>query len=104
MQDCQFITQEYLWCRPEDRQLHIQFLRSPTAFLPDESGHVKAVDLEENMLQPVQAGSGASTQKAVGTGRHEQLSAQLMLESIGYRSDPIPGAPFDARTGTVPNL
>ncbi|DBA78973.1 TPA: hypothetical protein ACH3X1_008843 [Trebouxia sp. C0004] len=40
---------------------------------------------------------------AVGTGQLQSLAAQLVLESIGYKSYPIEGAPFDDRHGIIPN-
>jgi ferredoxin--NADP+ reductase len=31
------------------------------------------------------------------------IDAQMVLRSVGYRGLPIPGLPFDERSGTVPN-
>jgi adrenodoxin-NADP+ reductase len=42
-------------------------------------------------------------QTAVGTGEHETIPADLVLKSIGYRSLPMEGAPFDATRGIIPN-
>ena len=36
-------------------------------------------------------------------GQFEIIPAQLILVSIGYKSLAVPGLPFDARSGTVPN-
>ncbi|MFI9645638.1 FAD-dependent oxidoreductase [Streptomyces sp. NPDC052040] len=38
-----------------------------------------------------------------GTGRYEEVAAQLVLRSVGYRGVPLEGLPFDAGSGTVPN-
>jgi len=38
-----------------------------------------------------------------GTGRYEDIEAQLVLRSVGYRGVPIEGLPFDADHGTVPH-
>ena len=38
-----------------------------------------------------------------GTGEEETLDVGLVVRAIGYDAEPIPGLPFDARTGTVPN-
>lgn len=38
---------------------------------------------------------------ACGGGLHMQ--ADMVLSSIGYRSVPLAGAPFDARLGILPN-
>jgi adrenodoxin-NADP+ reductase len=40
----------------------------------------------------------------MGTGAFEDIEAQLVLKSIGYKSLPLAGAPFDARAGVVPNV
>lgn len=37
------------------------------------------------------------------TGEFEDLSTTLVLRSIGYRSVPVPGIPFDETRGVVPN-
>jgi ferredoxin--NADP+ reductase len=39
-----------------------------------------------------------------GSGRYEDIEAQLVLRSVGYRGVPLEGLPFDAKTGTVPHL
>jgi len=41
--------------------------------------------------------------RAVGTGEHETLPAQLVLKSVGYSGVPLPDLPFDQRRGVVPN-
>lgn len=61
---------------------------------------MSGIDLEVNELQ-----SNADTvqQKAVGLGQYEHLPAQMVLQSIGYRSLPLEGIPFDHGNGTIPN-
>ncbi|KAK9830361.1 hypothetical protein WJX72_011281 [[Myrmecia] bisecta] len=83
-----------------DRHLHLHFLRTPAGILGDEEGGVSGLRLEQNELQVGQTGLG---QRAVGTGRFEELKADLVLESIGYRSVPLDGVPFDQDAGIVPN-
>lgn len=39
-----------------------------------------------------------------GTGRYEDIAAQLVLRSVGYRGVPLEGLPFDPATCTVPHL
>lgn len=41
--------------------------------------------------------------RAVGTGEYEEYPVQLVLKSIGYKSLPLGGVPFDSRGGIVPN-
>jgi ferredoxin--NADP+ reductase len=38
-----------------------------------------------------------------GTGETETFDVGLVVRAIGYDAEPIPGLPFDAATGTVPN-
>ena len=40
---------------------------------------------------------------AAGRDRIVDIPAQFVLRSIGYHGRPLPGVPFDQRTGTVPN-
>ena len=58
------------------------------------------VQVERTQLQ---AGPDGLGQRAVGTGQMEALPADLVLQSIGYRSEPMRGVPFDAKAGIIPN-
>lgn len=40
---------------------------------------------------------------AVPSGESEVIESSLILHSTGYRGSEVPGVPFDAATGTVPN-
>jgi ferredoxin/flavodoxin---NADP+ reductase len=68
------------------RRIHLRFLRSPTR-LVGERGRVAGVVVRRND----------------GSGAEEVLDAGLVVRAIGYAGEPIPGLPFDAATGTVPN-
>jgi ferredoxin--NADP+ reductase len=57
---------------------------------------VEAVRCERNALD----GSGGVT----GTGETVTLAAQLLLRSVGYRGLPLPGVPFDERSGVIPHV
>lgn len=76
----------------DGREFELAFLRSPRRFIPDDNGKVHAVEWEINQLE------GA---KAVGTGRTETRDVDMVVESVGYRSDPMEGAPFDASRGRL---
>lgn len=78
--------------KPAERRLVLRFLSSPTALHGD--GRVREVEIERNQRQ------GTS---ARGTGERTRLAAGLVLRSIGYRGVELPGLPFDAASGTVPN-
>ena len=42
--------------------------------------------------------------RAKGTGEFEIIEAGLVLRSIGYRSVPIEGVPFNSKTSTISNV
>jgi ferredoxin/flavodoxin---NADP+ reductase len=75
--------------------IRLRFFLRPVELLGD-GGHVAAVRFERTAPD----GHGGVT----GTGRYEDIEAQLVLRSVGYRGVPLDGLPFDPATGTVPNL
>ncbi len=75
------------------RRLHLRFWLRPVEVLGNE--RVTGLRVESTQLDE----SG----NAVGTGAMSTIDAQMVLRSVGYRGLPIPGLPFDERTGTVPN-
>ncbi len=81
------------------RRIVLRFLLSPTAFLPDEHGHLAAVELTRNELVRTPDGS----LRAQATEARETISAGLAFRAIGYRGIPLPGVPFDERSGVIPN-
>lgn len=98
---CNLLTdQNYCACRKHTRQLHLHFLRSPVQVVDSGDGDVVGLELGVNMLH---SSPDNAYQLAVGTGQHESLDAQLVLESIGYKSFPLSGAPFDDQKGIIPN-
>ncbi|WP_219418411.1 FAD-dependent oxidoreductase [Pseudonocardia nigra] len=76
------------------RRVHLRFLRSPVRILGD-GGRVTGVVVERNRID--------ADGRVVGTGVEEMLDAGLVVRAIGYSAEPVPGLPFDERTGTVPN-
>ncbi|MFD3512914.1 FAD-dependent oxidoreductase [Streptomyces sp. NPDC058657] len=76
------------------RVLRIRFHLRPVELLA-EAGRVAAVRFERT----VPDGTGGVR----GTGSYEDIEAQLVLRSVGYRGTPVPGLPFDAANGTVPH-
>ncbi|XP_039018529.1 NADPH:adrenodoxin oxidoreductase, mitochondrial isoform X2 [Hibiscus syriacus] len=84
------------------RELHFVFFRQPDRFLEsyDKNGYVSGVNLEKTALK----GVGSGKQIAIGTGQFENLSCGIVLKSIGYKSVPVDGLPFDNQKGVVPNV
>lgn len=81
------------------RILTIRFLVSPVELIGDGSGRVVAMCLAQNRLVAGRHGEP----RAEPTGAREELPVGLVFRSVGYRAVPIPGLPFDERSGVVPN-
>ncbi|GGW43217.1 NADP oxidoreductase [Streptomyces lucensis JCM 4490] len=77
------------------RHIRLRFFLRPVELLAD-GGRVGAVRFERTAPD----GRGGVT----GTGRYEDVPAQLVLRSVGYRGVPLEGLPFDPATGTVPHV
>ncbi|MFD3620774.1 FAD-dependent oxidoreductase [Streptomyces sp. NPDC058676] len=80
---------------PAPHRIRLRFFLRPVELLAD-SGRVGAVRFERTAPD----GRGGVT----GTGVFEEIEAQLVLRSVGYRGVPLEGLPFDTASGTVPNL
>ncbi len=78
------------------RRIVLRFLRSPVEILGD--GRVEAVVLERNEIVP-----GEGVMMARPTGEREEVPAELVFASIGYRGVPLAGVPFDEERGVIPN-
>ena len=74
-------------------RLHFLFWHRPVELAG--AGRVERVSVERT----VPAGPG----RVGGTGELRTIEAQLVLRAIGYRGIPLPGVPFDADTGRIPN-
>src|SRR5206468_2878918 len=79
--------------------VRFHYLAAPLELLADERGHVRAVRIERNEILGADDGSLV----ARGTGVTEELPAQIVFRSIGYRGKPLAGIPFDERRGVIRN-
>jgi ferredoxin--NADP+ reductase len=79
----------------EDRQrrLHLRFWLRPVEILGTD--RVEALRLEHTTLN--------EEGRVAGTGVYETMPVGLVLRSVGYRSVPLPGVPFDPVSYVVPN-
>jgi len=75
------------------RRVVFRFFESPVAILGED--RVEGVELVRNELD--------ADERAVPTGEHEKLPCGLVFRSVGYHGVELPGVPFDARSGTIPN-
>ena len=82
--------------RGNPRKLHLCFLISPTKIKGTK--RVEGLDLVHNEI--VKEGG---VLKAKATDEVMHLNVDMVLRSIGYMGEAIPGLPFDDRRGTIPN-
>jgi adrenodoxin-NADP+ reductase len=101
-----------------NRRLHFHFLSSPLEILPvpsaDDSKNADVTTEEKTSETPGflrvertalrHSVDNQGRQIAVGTGAFENIPAQLVLQSVGYRSVAMDGAPFDPERGVIPNV
>ncbi|MEQ1568705.1 MAG: FAD-dependent oxidoreductase [Myxococcota bacterium] len=78
------------------KRVHLRLLTSPIAIKGD--GKVEAIEVGRNEI--VDRGGRL---EAVDTGERETIKAGLVFRAVGYRGKPLPGCPFEERTGTIPN-
>lgn len=76
------------------RRLHLHFYHSPLA--------VRGEDRVEGLRFERTAPVGDGTVR--GTGELREIAVQQVYRAVGYFSSPVPGAPFDAVRGVVPNV
>jgi NADPH-dependent glutamate synthase beta subunit-like oxidoreductase len=84
--------------QPGDRLVQFQFFKNPAEFIDDGTGKLKAMKVEKTIL--VDKGGKSS---AKGTNQFLELPCGVAFRSIGYRSKPIPGVPFDENKGRILN-
>ncbi|WP_127571544.1 FAD-dependent oxidoreductase [Georgenia faecalis] len=77
------------------RRIHLHFLHRPVEILADGDGHVAGVRTERTEL------TGDGTVR--GTGELVDTPVQAVYRAVGYFGSPMPGLPFDATGGVVPN-
>jgi ferredoxin--NADP+ reductase len=81
------------------RRIIMRFLASPVEIV-GVNERMTGVKIERNEL--FMDSNGGLRSK--GTGTFELIEAGLVLRSIGYRSVPIEGVPFDHATSTINNI
>lgn len=75
------------------RRVHLHFYQQPSRILGTD--RVTAIEMERT--QPDELG------RIAGTGETVQHNVGAVYRTIGYRSTPVPGVPFDDATGTIPD-
>lgn len=75
------------------RRIHVRFLARPIELRGD--GRVSTVIVERTRLTPE---GGVE-----GTGETEEIAADLVVRSVGYRGTALAGVPFDDRANVIPH-
>ena len=83
---------------PTRRRVVLRFLVSPAEVLGEDA--VTGLRVEHTQL--VTDADGVV--RAVGIGSEEVLETTTVLRSVGYRSEPLPGVPFDELAHRIPNI
>ncbi len=81
------------------RSIRMRFFVSPVELLGN-NGKVRAVKIEKNEL----VSDSIGILRAKGTGKFETIEAGMLLRSVGYRSVPLRGVPFDEAGYRIPNV
>jgi len=85
--------------KEQPKSIIFHFLKSPHQFFGSEA-RLTSIKLERNKM----VGNEPGKQRAVGCDIYEEMPCKIAFRSIGYKSIPIPGLPFDATEGIVPNI
>ena len=77
--------------------MKLRFCVSPVAILGE--ARVEAIEIVRNALVVDEQG----VIRAEPTDEREVIPCGIVFRSVGYRGVPLPGLPFDERSGTIPN-
>ncbi len=83
----------------KSKKIVIRFLVSPIEIIAGEDNRVKSVKVVRNRLYKSDDGS----LRPRPTDEIEEIPADLVFRSVGYRGIPLQGVPFDDRSGVIPN-
>ena len=82
---------------PAERRVVLRFLTSPVEIIGTQ--RVEAIVVAKNELYRGEDGQLRSRM----TDRTETIPVDLVFRAIGYQGVPLPGIPFDAMRGVIPN-
>ncbi|WP_394281135.1 FAD-dependent oxidoreductase [Corynebacterium sp.] len=94
--NCQ-VLEQYALREPKDapHTLHIHFFEEPVEVLLAQDNTVVGLRTERQEYD----GAG----NVVGTGEFTDWPVQAVYHAIGYRSEPLPGVPFDHERNVIPS-
>lgn len=91
---------------PHKRRIHLHLLHNPIEILadgvqggsqPGQRVGVKVAGLRTERMELTGDGN------VRGTGEFHDWPVQAVYRAVGYYSSPVPGVPFDAESGVIPN-
>ncbi len=80
------------------KKIFLKFLRSPVEIL-GRDGKVAGLKLCKNKIYRDVDG----TLKPRAQSEFEVINVERVFRSVGYMGEPLPGVPFNPKTGTIPN-
>jgi ferredoxin--NADP+ reductase len=84
----------------KSKAIKIRFLTSPVEIFSNGLGKVSGIRLVKNEIHR----SSQGVLKARPSNMYEDLSAGLVLRSVGYLGSSVPGIPFDNKSGIICNV
>ncbi len=95
--NCQ-VLEQYALREPKNapHTLHIHFFEEPTEVLLADDGET-VIGLRTERQKYDGAGN------IIGTGKLTDWPVQAVYHAIGYRSEPLPGVPFDEKRNVIPS-
>jgi ferredoxin/flavodoxin---NADP+ reductase len=75
------------------RRVHLHFYQRPARLLGES--RVSGIEVERTTPDPLG--------RVIGTGEHLRYKVGAVYRTIGYRSSPLPGVPFNPETATIPD-
>ncbi len=88
--------------RGRKRRIVFRFRTSPIEIKPGDGPEPRVASVVLGRNELVSGADGRVTAK--DTGEREEVPARLVVRAVGYRGLPLPGLPFDERSGTVPHV
>jgi adrenodoxin-NADP+ reductase len=83
------------------REVILRFLLSPSKLIADSEDNTRVGSFEMDITH---LEGEPEKQSARITGKKETIRAGMVLRSIGYKSESLPGVPFDSRKSIVKNI
>ncbi|XP_063900648.1 uncharacterized protein LOC135120279 isoform X2 [Zophobas morio] len=90
-------------CSSKKRTFELKYYRRPLQLVTDHAGRITHVEFQKTRLVPEGAESFEHAEFQP-TETTERIPCDLVFESVGYKSVPIEGVPFDYERFLIPNV